>query len=203
MPKDTYAGKPPVDDSRVGDSVHTASGRRFWPLDPRPEEVYVIDIASALSKLCRFNGHCRKFYSVCDHSIRVTEIVERRGGSADEQLWALLHDAGEAYVGDMTRPMKNSSEMGEVYKTVENNILRVVMGKFGLGPDMPKIVRLADDVMLATEARDLMRDASDWHFEELPLEERISPRSPREAKGEFVLMFNDLTEKRRATRKEK
>jgi hypothetical protein len=86
---------------RKGDWIQTFTGKQFWPLDPRPDEVYIEDIAHALGNICRFNGHCLRFYSVAEHCFHVSHKVVP--GLA---LMGLLHDAAEAYVCDVVRPVK-------------------------------------------------------------------------------------------------
>jgi hypothetical protein len=87
--------------------LQTFTGRRFWPLAPRPEDVCIEDIAHALSMICRYNGHTRTFYSVAEHSLLVATAVERYVPSDSyQQLQALLHDAAEAYLCDIVRPIK-------------------------------------------------------------------------------------------------
>lgn len=86
---------------RRGEWILTFSGERFYPFSPAPEEVKTKDIAHALANICRFNGHTRGFYSVAAHSVHVSRLVP-----PEFALEALLHDAAEAYVGDMVRPLK-------------------------------------------------------------------------------------------------
>src|SRR5271165_7548492 len=93
--------RPGSADNRKGDWIQTYTGRVMYPLDPRPEEINIIDIAHALSNLCRFTGHVRTFYSVAEHSVRVSQHCDPK-----DALWGLLHDASEAYLADMSRPMK-------------------------------------------------------------------------------------------------
>ena len=85
---------------RKGDWFLTYTGRQFWPLDPRPEDICIRDIAHHLSLCCRFNGACRVHYSVAQHSVMVANILP-----APLRFWGLMHDATEAYVGDMVRNM--------------------------------------------------------------------------------------------------
>ena len=94
---------------RVGDWIQTMSGVIFYPLDPRPEEIRIEDIAHALSHQCRFAGHCREFYSVAEHSVRVSRELPQ-----EFMLWGLLHDASEAYLVDLPRPIKRWSAMGRL-----------------------------------------------------------------------------------------
>jgi hypothetical protein len=86
-----------------GPSLQTVSWRWVNPFDPDPEQLDIRDIARALAKRCRFGGHCRVFYSVAQHSVIVSELVEQRGGDVEDVFAALMHDASEAYLGDARR----------------------------------------------------------------------------------------------------
>ena len=130
---------------RKGDWILTYSGIEFWPLDPRPEDVRIEDIAHALSMQCRFAGHCDRFYSVAEHSIRVADLVPR-----EDKLWALLHDASEAYLVDLPRPIKRHSEIGKHYRIAEDVVMEVIARKFGLPPE-PMSIQRADKAMLCVE----------------------------------------------------
>jgi 5'-deoxynucleotidase YfbR-like HD superfamily hydrolase len=110
---------------RRGPHFLTYTGRTFWPMDPRPDEVSILDIAQALSHQCRFSGHTREFYSVAEHSVRVSQIVP-----APHQLWALLHDAAEAYLLDWPRPLKQNGLMGWLYRRAERRLMRVICQRF-------------------------------------------------------------------------
>jgi hypothetical protein len=88
---------------RRGDWMQTFTGRAFYPLDPRPEDIDPVDIAHALSLICRYGGHSSRFYSVAEHCVLMSHAV-----APEHALWALLHDATEAYLGDMIRPLKRS-----------------------------------------------------------------------------------------------
>src|SRR6266700_4788978 len=101
-----------------GDWIQTAMGRKFWPMDPRSGEVFIDDIAHALSMLCRFGGHCIRFYSVAEHSVLLSRVAEPRF-----KLWALLHDASEAYLADVPRPVKPAL-VG--YKDAEERVQRAI-----------------------------------------------------------------------------
>lgn len=128
--------------------ILTQSGQQFDLLRPTASMIKPVDIAHALSRLCRFNGHTRAHYSVAQHSLIVASLVP-----VEYQLVALLHDATEAYIGDMTQPLK--AVMPE-YQVVEHNIWIAVCERFCIQPDLPACVRQADMVALATERRDLM-----------------------------------------------
>lgn len=149
--------KQPTD--RWGDWIQTYTGAQFWPLDPRPSEVRTEDIAHALSMQCRFAGHCRVFYSVAEHSVRVSQLLRAWGHPPLAQLAGLLHDASEAYLVDVPRPLKPHLPG---YSEIERRVMDAICERFGL----PRwalatdarwgAVRHADAVLLATEARDLM-----------------------------------------------
>jgi len=151
------------DPARRGDWGQTAGGRRFYPLDPRPEEIELEDVAHGLSHLCRFNGHTSTFYSVAQHSLhvlaltydRLRDVDMHRSIRRDTLLWALLHDAPEAYIGDMIRPLKIQPELA-AFRRIDHAIMAAVCRRFELAPNMPEVVRAADDIAVVTEARDLM-----------------------------------------------
>lgn len=177
--------------NRTGSPISTATGRQFWPLDPRPEHVAVRDIAGALSRLCRFGGHCRSFYSVAQHSVHVAELVAEQVPEA--ALWALLHDAAEAYLLDLPRPIKYASGM-EPYREAEARVKAAIASAFCLSATMPAVVRWADQTIFATEVRDLMTNGSGeiWSLEQRPLPQRIEPWEPRHAEARFLEMFQRL-----------
>lgn len=190
---------------RNGDWMQTYSGLRFYVMDPRPEDVVIEDIAHALAQQCRYNGHCRCFYSVAQHSVLVSMEVERRRRLTDdssrscgnwlEAVWGLLHDASEAYLGDMVRPLKRS--MPE-YRAAEQRVQLAVMQRMGKllehEPIEPSVVKLADTILLSTERRDLMQHQLDWNQDELcePRPERIEPLGPEAAEQFFLGRFWDL-----------
>jgi hypothetical protein len=167
--------------------IQTYVGKQFWPLAPRPEDLDIRDIAHSLALLCRFNGHCRVFYSVAEHSVRVA--AELPGELA---LWGLLHDAAEAYLGDLTRPLKQQSE-AEWFNAAETQLLRVIADTYGLVWPMPVAVRAADDALLATEARDLMvAPPEPWSLAAVPLPGRIEPFTPATAEARFLERYAAL-----------
>src|SRR4051794_15527189 len=95
----------PINGCRRGGWITTFSRRQFWPLDPHSDEIHIEDIAHSLSQQCRFGGHSRSFYSVAQHSCLVSALCK-----ANDALWGLLHDASEAYLGDIPRPLKSLPE---------------------------------------------------------------------------------------------
>lgn len=167
--------------------IQTYRGKQFFPLEPRPESLDIVDIAHSLSLQCRFNGHCREFYSVADHSLRVARILP-----PELALWGLLHDAGEAYLTDLPRPIKHSVTG---YNELEDRMLEVIAHRFGLAWPMPESVLHADDVVLVTEARDLMAPApASWGLTNEPLAETIVPLTAAKAEELFLAKFEELYE---------
>lgn len=163
------------------DWMQTASGGVFWPLDPRPQDVSLVDIAHALSNVCRFSGHVREFYSVAQHSVLASRLVP-----PEDAKWALLHDAAEAYLTDLVRPIKHSPG-GIWFRRIEANIMRCVCERFGLPIEQPESVDTADLIMLGTERRDLMKaPPRQWKWVGEPMPEVITPLEPRKAKEAFV-----------------
>jgi 5'-deoxynucleotidase YfbR-like HD superfamily hydrolase len=175
--------------------IRTFTGKRFYPLDPKAEDIDINDIAHSLSNLCRFAGHCSSFYSVAQHSVIVSEVLRDRFlASPALQLKGLLHDATEAYLVDIPRPVKVSNLMAG-YRSAEANLELKVAEKFGLGDIMTTEVKYADMVALVTEARDLMGDPKDWSgFENIvPTIAHILPKDPFYAKRMFIEKYLELT----------
>ena len=138
--------------------ILTRSGRKIDLAKPTADMIDPTDIAHALSMQVRFNGHVRSFYSVAQHCILVADLVP-----AEDRLAALLHDATEAYVGDLVRPLKEgmrdfyeSHALVSLYDAVERNIWHAICERFDLDTTLPDSVKHADLVALATEKRDLM-----------------------------------------------
>jgi len=137
-----------VTNERKGNFMQTASGIAYWPLDPRPDEVRIADIAHALGMLCRYGGHCLNFYSVAEHSVHVSHLVP-----PEHALVALLHDATEAYCQDIVRPLKHSLPG---YKEIEQRNWLAICTAFNLDPVLPQCVHDADVAMLFAEQDALM-----------------------------------------------
>jgi 5'-deoxynucleotidase YfbR-like HD superfamily hydrolase len=139
------------------------SGKHFYLLDPRADEVDRIDIAHALSNICRFTGHTNYFYSVGTHSILCAEQARKDNMSAKIQLYCLLHDATEAYVGDVSRPLKK--ELGKIYTDMEDAIHKCVWEHFELPQPTEeewRTVKHYDDFMLGNEAPQLMLNPDEF-----------------------------------------
>lgn len=131
--------------------IQTHSNIKFHLLDPRPEEICIEDIAHALSMQCRYTGHTKFHYSVAQHAYYCSLIV-----APEFKFEALMHDASEAYICDMSRPLKHYTLCGEEYLKVEKKIEQAISKKFGLPETMSPVVKWADNAMLYAEKRQLM-----------------------------------------------
>lgn len=173
---------------RNGDWIQTYTGRQFWPIDPRVEDVTIEDIAHALSHQCRYSGHTEKFYSVAEHCVRVSICVP-----VEFALWGLLHDATEAYLIDLPRPLKRYEPIGEPYRDAEARLQKVICAAFGLTYPEPREVAIADNILLFTEKRDLMKpEPSAWAEYAKPLDEIITPWTSSKAREKFLSRFDEL-----------
>lgn len=218
--------------------IQTFTGKKVFPFAMTPDQVCIEDIAHALALKCRFTGHCKRFYSIAEHSVRVSWLVR-----PEVQLAALLHDAAEAYLPDFARPLKGkayfklnkepqasavdkhyfrseSTDDGEhtfkvnlhntdrfafvctgVYsaKSVEASILGVIWSALSVGSFSSASIMFADDILLATEARDLMGPPPEpWALDVPVLPETIEPWTAEKAEQEFLRVYRGLTREKAA-----
>lgn len=159
---------------RRGDWMQTFTGKQYWPLDPRAEDVDPHDIAHHLSMICRYCGACNRFYSVAEHSVGVlyigTREAKRRGIlSVNLQRHLLLHDAPEAYCHDLIRPIKRCIEG---YVEIEGLNYDAICKRFrlrGLKPNEAALIKQADNAVLLAEQARLMGPApAKWTPIEVP-----------------------------------
>lgn len=170
-----------------GPIIMLASGQYFDLEAPESSAFTIDDIAHALSQICRYTGHCREFYSVAQHSVLVSHAVPD-----EHALAGLMHDASEAFIGDVSKPLKM---LLPDYKRIEDRVEHAVFARFGLPSKLPRCVKDADLVLLRTEQRDLMgADGHNWSFTEgvMPLPDRIKPLAPSDAKMLFLSRFAEL-----------
>lgn len=142
--------------------IRTRSGRLLNPIAPDPDAIVITDIAHALSQLCRFGGHTSSPFSVAQHSVAVSEAAAKTDPLAG--MWGLLHDASEAYIVDIPRPVKMLPQL-DGYREAERTLQDAIYAKFGCVGIVPPAVHQADDLQLAIEFRDLMpaRPGDMWH----------------------------------------
>lgn len=173
---------------RIGDWIQVFTGRAFYPTDPREDEIDIEDIAHALSRQCRYAGHIdQEHYSVAEHCVHISHALP------DEYaLSGLLHDAAEAYLVDVPRPIKRS--LGG-YVEFEERLEKVIFKRFGLPFPIPDKVKEYDNRILHDECRQLMkRPPQSWSLQGEPLGITIQCWSPNIAKFMFLLRFNELTD---------
>lgn len=165
--------------------MQTRTGQQFWPLDPRPEEIHLEDIAHALSMLCRYGGHVRAFYSVAEHSVLVSE-----NAAPELALAGLLHDASEAYLADIIRPVKRNLPG---YAEIENRLMRAVCQRFGISEELLLAIKPIDDRIIEDERRALMGEPAGTWGDREPLGVTLLCLPPGQAKFLFLSRFEELT----------
>lgn len=180
----------------------TCTGRRVHLVNPQPEEIDIEDIAHALSHTCRFAGHVPVHFSVAQHSVLVSELLGKHG--PDVALWGLLHDASEAYLHDLTRPLKRALQddsHGWKYGELERRMMAAICVRFRLHSAMPPLVKAADNAVLAAELRDLLHQPLAtcvlWAGAQ-PMKRTIKPHCPEAAKDIFLVRFEKLVSARRS-----
>ncbi len=173
----------------IGATIITRSGKYFDFIDPKPEQIVIEDIAWGLSNNCRFGGQSLQYYSVAQHSVLASYIVPD-----GQELAALMHDAAEAYVGDMVGPLK---QLCPDYKAIEKRVEAAIFDHFGIIHPLDKSIKHADLRMLRTEQRDLTaghaeswNGLDDWQ----PSQEAINPLPPIEAYALFMARWKELTQ---------
>jgi hypothetical protein len=167
------------------DSIFTYTGGFMRPLDPSPEDIFIEDIAHALANQCRWTGHVAEFFSVAEHSMNVAKLVPK-----ELRLTALLHDASEAYLADLARPIKKAPGLGEVYLEVEARLEAAIAERFGIDPDPlgHKAVKQADEQALWAEAKALLPVLGE-QMPEPPEGIVINCLRPSNAKKKFLAAF--------------
>lgn len=172
---------------RNGGWIQTFTGGRIFPLDPLPDEIHIEDIAHSLSLQCRYNGHVKKFYSVAEHSVIVSKNVD-----AGNELAGLMHDASEAYLTDVPRPIK---PYFTGYYDFEEALMKVIADKYSFAWPMSPDVKTADNRILMDEKAQLLgKGEFEWTDDfGKPLGVAIESLSPEAAEQAFLDRFKELT----------
>ena len=169
--------------------IQTFSNKKFYPLNPQVKDIDIESIAHGLANKCRFNGQVKKYYCVAQHSVLVS-IFAGRGF----ELWGLLHDASEAYLVDMPKPLKVLPEFAW-FREVENKVQDKCYEAFGLTGKEPSEVKNADIRCLVTEKRDLMGPTEHADIAGYdPFSVTIIPMMPDEAEAYFLERYRFLLE---------
>lgn len=170
--------------------ITTFTGKHFDPIHTTNEEIEARDIAHALSLICRANGHVKHFYSVAQHSIACYMEAKARGYSERIQLACLLHDASEAYLSDVTRPIK--SKLSE-YLAVEDRLQHVIWNKFLVEPlsqsEKQKVFEIDDD-MLSYEFHLLMPEEISENYKQIVSKPRLEFVEPGRIEEQFLNLVN-------------
>ena len=174
--------------------ITTYTGEDFTPLAPDVNQIHIEDIAHALSLMCRANGHIVRFYSVAQHSINCANEAKARGLSARIQIACLLHDASEAYLSDITRPVKSHLPN---YREIEKCLQDAIFGKFLGAPltdEEAVLIEQIDGDMLVCEFNALMRKRVFNDCPNMSSTPSFDFRSFAEVEEELIAVFNERTE---------
>ena len=177
-------------DTDRGTWFQTFMGGRFYPLDPQPHEIDPRDIARGLAYQCRFVGQVSHFYSIAQHSVTCAELAESVYSSTPLARIMLMHDATEAYVGDMNRPLKS---LLPEYRDIEHATWRAIARRFVLPAEMPPEVKVIDNEVLAAEKAALCPNSEPWPG--VPEAEPMAPFitwNPEYSLAMFSTKFHEL-----------
>lgn len=165
----------PVENLYTTDCIRTFTGLYMNVFEPTPDMICIEDIAHALSHQCRFGGHLPKFYSVAEHCVAASVLANNAN-----KLAALLHDASEAYLLDIPRPIKHRLSN---YKEIENNLMALIAEKFGFEWPLSENVKRVDEYLLQWE----------WHTIMIDTNSSYLPYSSKGAEEMFLQKFTSLS----------
>jgi 5'-deoxynucleotidase YfbR-like HD superfamily hydrolase len=169
----------------IGPTIALASGKYFDFEDPEGCYLSLRDISTGLSNICRFTGQCRDFYSVAEHSVKCSHLVP-----PEDAFAALMHDAAEAVLGDVSRPLKS---MLPDYKRLESRVEKAIFAQYRLPEVLPESVKVADRRMLAIEQAQCMGNRDAWSGTDLAgFVVKLDYWTPQQARREFEYRFAEL-----------
>lgn len=175
----------------INHTIKVAAGHYFDLANPRQSDIDLVSIAGALSRICRFGGHVPVFYSVAEHCVHAAGLCLAEG-LQEHALSVLLHDASEAYCGDIVKPLKT---MLPEYRKIESRIQNTVNAKFLSWPPDDAIIKRFDHLMLKAEKVHFWPDdTEEWpDFAGLPMPDvKISCWTPEFAESTFLKLARDL-----------
>ena len=170
----------------VGPTIMLRSGAWFDFCAPADSDFTIEDIAQGLANICRYSGQCSSFYSVAEHSVLVSEVA------AGFEFEGLLHDAAEAFIGDITRPLK---QILPEYKRIEREVETAIFERFGISSMPAPEVKSADLRVLAAEQQQIMPKGTDWWVQSekiIPAPVVVRHLPPDEAKQAFLARYEAL-----------
>ncbi len=175
--------------------IETFQGHQFYFRNPTPESIDLLDICHSLAMQCRYCGHTKKFYSVAEHSVMMARWMLEEGYSIEVALQALFHDAAEAYISDIPRPVKVTLPS---FKELENLLDEAIFAKFNIRYPFDPIIKEADSRILVDERAQMMRQTDNpWATDNLKaMEIDLQGWLPEQARREFYLLANRLFEMR-------
>lgn len=165
-------------------TMQTYTGKLVDLANFREDDVRLPDISHALSIINRFTGHSKCPYSVAQHSVMVSNLCQ-----PEHALWGLLHDASEAYLGDVATPLKN---VLPGYRELEEHVQRTIARVFHLPWPMPAAVKEADLRALMGEKRDLITGSINWGIDIEPACGPVNPYCWSQAKELFESKYKEL-----------
>lgn len=171
--------------ARLGNWMQTASGIQYYPIDPRSDDVNEFDVAQSLSRICRYLGHCDKFYTVAEHSVLVSFCVPDYLA-----LDGLMHDATEAYCCDIPRPLKQALKG---YAEIEHASWMVIAERFSLLSTLPPEVKYADDSVLMAEREAIITPKRVWNVHAEPALVPIFCFGPKTSEALFLQRLHELS----------
>lgn len=178
----------------MADYITTYSKVHFTPLEPKVEDILIEDIAHALSFITRANGHFRQFYSVAQHCIACCEEALARGYSEKVALGCLLHDGSEAYIGDITRPLKkNLPKYLEIEEVLQGSIYAKYIGCEFTKEEVAQIVSV-DDTLLFHEFKHFVGEELTLNTENLVSSPVFKTIDFFEVENKFKELFYNLIE---------
>jgi hypothetical protein len=166
--------------------IQTYSGKYFHYLEDNPQNIKIEDIAHGLSNLCRYSGQCNSLYTVAQHCCIVSDLAEK-----GFRLEGLMHDAAEAYMGDIPRPVKN---LVPEIKILEKKVFRQIAKEFNLKYPISSVIELLDTRVMLAEARIVLKEGTVWCVEGItPADINLNELwEPKKAEMEFLTRFNTL-----------
>jgi len=166
----------------------TFTGKQIDILHPTPNDIDIRDIAHGLSLLCRFSGQCDEFYSVAEHSLLASSLVD----NVKNKKAALLHDAAEAYIGDLITPVK---KIADFYRNVESKFNGCIKKALKIDPVFPSIIKDVDNRMFKLEVKHLLPNHPlHARYAMLHYSTCLKLLTPKKAERLFLCTFNFLTE---------